>query len=86
MTTTHCARRPAWGGRQEGDEMTTVYLTRYDGLLCATCALNTDDLLDGGTRWLAGLTALSAEEVLAEWPDACCEECHAQVAEDDDAR
>lgn len=57
----------------------TVYLTRYDGLLCAACALDTDDLLDSGTRWLAGLTALPAEEVLEEWPDACCEECHAQV-------
>jgi len=85
MTTTHCAQRPARCGRQEGDEM-TVYLTRYDGLLCAKCALDTDDLLDGGTRWLDGLTALSAEEVLAEWPEACCEECHALVAGDDDAR
>jgi hypothetical protein len=57
----------------------TVYLTRYDGLLCAKCALDTSDLLDDGTRWLDGLTAVAASDVLAEWPDACCEECRSQV-------
>jgi hypothetical protein len=57
----------------------TVYLTEYDGLLCGDCALDTSGLLNEGRNWLARLTAVPATEVLAEWPEARCEECKKEV-------
>ena len=56
-----------------------AYLTRYDGLLCGACALDTSGLVGDGSRWLSGLTAVPVPDVLNDWPDdpstCVCEEC-----------
>ncbi len=63
-----------------------AYLTKYDGLLCGDCALNTDDLVGDGQRWLNGLTAIPVSEVLRHWPadpeTCCCEECERPLGVD----
>ncbi len=60
-----------------------AFLTRYDGLLCGDCALSIDDLVDGGRRWLLGLTAIPVADVLRHWPGdlhSCrCEECERRL-------
>ena len=55
----------------------SAYLTKYNGLLCGGCALDTSKLVDDGRRWLLGLTAIPTSEL---WDGACCEECKRPLA------
>ncbi len=58
----------------------TAYFTRYDALLCKDCALDTSGLLNDGIHRLRGLTAIPVSELLADWPEASCEECKHEFA------
>ena len=55
----------------------SAYLTRYNAVLCADCALKTDDLVDDGRKWLRGLTAIPTSEL---WEECRCEECRRALA------
>jgi hypothetical protein len=65
-------------GQMTFDDLSPLaYLTGYDALVCGVCA---HDVTGLGPRSAAAgirprLTAVPIPDVLAEWPEACCEEC-----------